>query len=954
MKRLWTILLLSVSSLVLQGQNPFFTSPSNFSSFKQTNFNIILESQDGFHWFGTSDGLLKYDGFSFETVSASDSNFTNNITALFQDDKERIWVGNSEGGIYHLMNGQLQKWETEEAQPSVKITGFSQTADGIIWISTYGEGIYYYTNNRLSQINEVDGLSSVEIYAIERHLDNHVLLATDSGILVCKIKNDKKEIVHLTKQDGLSDELVQTILPTKDGNFWIGTFDEGLDWWNNKIQKFESLTPNWEYGPVNALTFFEEKEIWIGTEKAGLFRYDLETHNLHTVAPSQFSNVKINDLHKDKEGNVWVVNNKTKISKANRQFEQVAHSGGSVQALIVDSKGQKWAGTPEGFFQLNETRSKDLDFHKTPLGKEVNVVSLYEDPNEKIWIGTFGQGLYCYDPKEKKVIEFNADNGLLNDNILSIDGTDRKIWFATLGGVFEVELESVAELEDLNFLNYTDEDGLGTDFIYKVFVDSKNRTWFGTDGKGICLLEEGTIKNFSKWKDTKLKAVYNITEDLQGHIWFNTAENGIFEIISNDFIQLKSNEKLNDVEISSLVADQKGNLLIGHDMGIAILNPKTKQVTFYEDEVGLQNLEPVLNAVAKDKNGVVWIGAKDKLVRYTAMNESLELQPRTILKKVNIFFESIDFKERNTFSHDQNNLVFDYVGLWYTSPEKVSYRYKLEGYDPKWIYSKDLKAHYSNLRPGSYTFKVASTVNAGFNEESYTKYAFEIRAPFWEKSWFIVFVLISTFLLIYFISKWNSRRMQRETELQKERVESQLEVLKSQINPHFLFNSFNTLITLIEEEPELATQYVEKLSDFYRSLLQYREKDLIPLAEEFELLQNFSFLLKKRFGENIQIDIPMQIDQKAFIPPLTLQMLIENAVKHNVISQRKPLKINLELKKNQVVVTNNLQAKMTKEKSTEFGLQSIAARFDLLGIKNFKVEQTETLFRVTIPIINNI
>jgi len=277
----------------------------------------------------------------------------------------------------------------------------------------------------------------------------------------------------------------------------------------------------------------------------------------------------------------------------------------------------------------------------------------------------------------------------------------------------------------------------------------------------------------------------------------------------------------------------------------------------------------------------------------------------------------------------------------------------LEGYNPDWIYSKDQQAHYSDLKPGNYTFKVSSTENGAFDNEPVATYAFTIKAPFWQQAWFLILAILFLGGLIYAWTKWKTKRLQREAAIQRERVESQLEVLKSQINPHFLFNSFNTLISLIEEEPTSATVYVEKLSDFYRSLLQYRQKDLIPLQEELELLRNFSYLLKKRFGENIHLEIPDINGRPAFIPPLTLQMLVENAIKHNIVSKRKPLYIKLGIEGDKIYVSNNLQKKLTEEKSTQFGLQSIQTRFALLGEKQVEIKETKEEYKVTIPIINS-
>ena len=189
--------------------------------------------------------------------------------------------------------------------------------------------------------------------------------------------------------------------------------------------------------------------------------------------------------------------------------------------------------------------------------------------------------------------------------------------------------------------------------------------------------------------------------------------------------------------------------------------------------------------------------------------------------------------------------------------------------------------------------------------------------------------------------------------MENEKIIAQLDVLKTQISPHFLFNSFNTLITIIEENPKVAVDYVQHLADFYRSIMVYREKSYIPLAEELGIVNNFGFLLKRRFEEalQIQINIPEPTGQ---IMPLTLQLLLENAVKHNVISKKHPLQIEIFMeKKGVIVIKNNKNLKIKPEPGTRFGLQSLAQRYAMVTGKQVEVVQEDGFFIVKIPLIND-
>jgi LytS/YehU family sensor histidine kinase len=235
-------------------------------------------------------------------------------------------------------------------------------------------------------------------------------------------------------------------------------------------------------------------------------------------------------------------------------------------------------------------------------------------------------------------------------------------------------------------------------------------------------------------------------------------------------------------------------------------------------------------------------------------------------------------------------------------------------------------ATYSNLPPGDYTFSVKASENNFFLDEPIASYSFSIGKPFWKQYWFIGLLSLASAAGLYWLVKSREIRSGRQALLKKEMIESQLSALKAQINPHFLFNSFNTLITIIDEnalKPEVAIEYVEKLSDFYRSILQYREQESISLEEEWEMVHNFMYLLEKRYGHNLRLHID-PAPKEAYILPMTLQMLVENAVKHNVISEKYPLDLYITVDADDyVTVRNNLQPKSKPEPSTQFGLQSI-------------------------------
>jgi hypothetical protein len=222
----------------------------------------------------------------------------------------------------------------------------------------------------------------------------------------------------------------------------------------------------------------------------------------------------------------------------------------------------------------------------------------------------------------------------------------------------------------------------------------------------------------------------------------------------------------------------------------------------------------------------------------------------------------------------------------------------------------------------------------------------------------IFFTLTITFLITslhegyFFFIQWKHTIVLSE-KLEKENIQSQYETLKSQISPHFLFNNLNTLANLIEVDTKLALEYVQRTADYYRNILNLKDRDVIPLNEELKLIEDYYFLQKKRYGNNLSllIDIPNEVKKTAVVAPLTLQMLFENAIKHNIIAKEKPLKIKIEFDDDYIVVENNLQHRTSEDISNRIGLQNIANRYRFLSDREIVVLQDNNNFTVKVPVL---
>lgn len=204
---------------------------------------------------------------------------------------------------------------------------------------------------------------------------------------------------------------------------------------------------------------------------------------------------------------------------------------------------------------------------------------------------------------------------------------------------------------------------------------------------------------------------------------------------------------------------------------------------------------------------------------------------------------------------------------------------------------------------------------------------------------------------IELLHKWNETASEAER-VKKENMEFRFDRLRNQINPHFLFNSLNTLASLVFQNPETASQFIRQLARVYRYVLENRDKEIIPLAEEWEFMEAYFFLVKIRFEEGLRFEFQLSPESlNRYIAPMTLQLLVENALKHNIVSTSKPLTITIKVEEEILVVENNLQPKLQPEPSTHTGLENIRSRYAMLSIRPIKVTSGEKAFRVEIPLL---
>lgn len=935
----WVFTLLSVCFCL--AQVPYFID-QEFDHQPIQSVNVIEMDHRGMIWLGTDAGLYRYDGDKYQSLVGDQSLHAKEITAIYADHKGKglLWIGYRDGTIATLGADPmgLRQWSIEEGNPKARITGILRDSSGTLWIATYGEGLYLHNGIHLYNFNVDDGLADDQIYSMALASSGEVWVATDHGVSICSWEEGTKRIRNLDINAGLPDEIVYKIVATGQG-MWLGFHNEGFCYYDLLTESISVQSLAWPHGTILDMALAPDQSLWLVTQSGGLVKYDLKdsTHVQIPMADMQISG----PLSLDFEGNLWVAVDQRKLLRASLNVQLQSLEIGDVQAIIRGEGDLYWIGTANGLYSMDKMGVRKI------TGFDGNILSLYRDPYGSIWVGTFGDGIFCLDPASGNKISLTERDGLANGSIFSIDGYGDRIWLATLGGIVEIHnVRNVFRTGKIDFINLNNQKGLDANFFISVFVDSRDRVWFGTDGQGVNVLAGEVVTNLLYEGELPMRTVYCFAEDEAGRIWMGSAQDGLVWYEDSLYGQYIRDNSMNSNVISSIAVDTYGDLIIVHEAGIDKLSHPSGSMQTISTDIPLQLEEPAMNAIYGDEDGIL-IGGSDQMIFYKPLGVQGGNQ-QIFFDDILLFNNSIDFQRQSEFSHQENFLDFYLNKVSYVDRDNVSYTYKLEGLEDTWRQTRNEHVSFSNLAPGAYMMRVRPVVGDVPLSSKEISYSFLIKKPFWQRLWFLILSGVGVFGLMVLYQKYREARINRMASIERDRIEARYEILKAQINPHFLFNSFNNLANVVEEDPREAVQYIEKLSDYYRTIIQYRDHRLIPLEEELNLIRDFIYLLKRRFGKNLRVDINLS-RTSMLIPPLTLQILIENAVKHNVIATKKPLFIKIKDVDDYLVVSNNMQPKKTQEPSTRFGLESINHWFELVSKKKVIISRTENEFIVKLP-----
>lgn len=907
------------------------------------------QSKAGYMLFAIDEGLIRYNGQS-EMLYPFPSGYKSFSSLYF--DADTGYVGFSDGRMLIFKEGRFEPVKWEEGTPKKEITCIKKDTQGKLWFGTKTEGLYVHDNRYLFHFGIEDGLPDLGINDLVVDDAGNIWAATDRGLAKVRLDDRKKSIITFDKSKGLPDELVTT-LSVSNNKVYGGTN-------SGQIFTLDNTTMSITLLPLDSLHTYAISDIWVDDTElwgldasGGIFMYAYGRNNEYIYIDSKKISAegRIRSLVADDEFNIWLTDGTENVMRIFRGIlhltEHENFSLKKISSISCNKNGYVYFSSEDGLlshpvvFGSRHTMMRILDKNENTSQE---IISIYADKQGDVWAGTFGNGLIQFDGKSKKIIRFKETNGFLNDNVLNIAGDGKSVWVATLGGVAYLENGFNGKVKFIG-----KENDMPVGFNYCVGLDTINKTTFvGSDGGGLIQINRDfSIKVVQGGPST----VYCLSALPGVGVVFSGEQPGLWAYDGEHVVNLSNFFRFGLITPTGLTVLPDSSVVVLHSKGFERFYPFRKSNTSFNESYNIGSFESALNAISVDEYGNCWLASDEELLRLSSISERYRRIPLTILDEILVLSDTVP-QTKHSFAYDENSFTFNFSGIWFQDEENVTFSYKLEGIDADWRVTGDHYANYPALPPGKYRFRVKSSATGSFIHPDERVYEFEINQPFWLEMWFYVPALLLVVGIMLIIVRSTNKRIADKERMLKENAEFRFQVLKNQISPHFLFNSFNTLLYLIDSDKRKASDYTEELSDFFRKVLEVREQNLITLREELHLMELYGSLQQTRFENALKIEI--NVDERyldTLIPPLSGQMLLENAIKHNSISQSLPLVFKVEVEDAWLVFANNKQLRRGASDSTGIGLKNIIQRYRLLNFADPQIRQDDETFTVLLPLI---
>jgi len=894
------ILILFCVSLESQENNYHFKHLTTNNGLSQSNVTCILQDNKGFMWFGTFNGLNRFDGYDFTNFNYNleDANSISHdyISSLVEDRNGYLWVGTSDGlNRYDFSSNSFRSFKNQKNNSisinDNQIESILEDSKGRLWIGTRDGGLDLFDQqtetftHHLFDENNATSISSNRISELFEDSDNNIWIAHSNGKIDI-LKNTEKNVFSFQRTK-ISEFPITAIIESPDKTVWIGTQGDGLYHvkYENEIiyqishylkntKKLNGLNSN----IVLSLMLENSKTLWIGTEDRGINILNIEKDAFSYIQHDPFNQSSLNHnsiwkIYKDQNGNIWIGTYAYGLNflAATKPFILTyKHQPGNRKSLshnIVNSFVEKdaniWIATDGGGLNLFD-RKKNQFISFNSKNSNINtdvIVCLLEDTKDRLWVGTWTDGLYLFNKQRKQFTQYTKEqNGLGSNRILHIlEDKNKGLWLSTFyGGLSYFNPDN----KSTRIYNY-ENSGLSDNYVRVVNQDFEGNLWIGTDS-GLDFFDIKTQKFIHYKHDLKNPNsiskgfVHSIVQTEDSTIWIGTT-GGLdkFDQKTNKFIHYDARNGLPNNEIKCIVEYTKEIIWLSTNKGISKFNSTQESFKNYDVSDGLQGNEFNIRCGCKTKSGEILFGGNNGFnILGPGNSEENLFVPPVFITDLKIFNKSVPIGNNNsilqkniseteniTLSYSDAVVSFDFVALNYISPEKNQFAYIMEGFEHDWNYvGSKRSATYTNLDPGDYVFKVKASNNDGVWNKRGTSIALTIEPPIWKTWWAylieaMLLIAAIAFVANYFISRQRLRNALRIEHMELEKM-YELDQMKTQFFSN-ISHEFHSPMTLILSPLEnlIASQNVDSKIQNSLKLIQRSAQRLKRMTNQLRDFQ---------------------------------------------------------------------------------------------------------------------
>ncbi len=869
--------LLLIPWLSLLGQKPYlqFEYYTSAQGLSQNSVYAIIQDKQGFMWFATQDGLNRFDGYGFKIFRNENhlkSTASNYIYSMAGDAHGRIWIGTTTG--LAIFDPKNSSYTDVEITRDTEINQVLRATDGSMWVAINKLGIFHFSSDGETLGHYLNELVSPEITFL--YEDNKKRIWAGSANRGISIYNPTTGTFSALKDPALQKITVSAIRMTPGGEIWIGSRQNGLLRYRESSHTFESVTADGQSGlSSNNIKYIftdSKKRIWIASEEGlNLFNEKQQifyNYNYDQADPNGLSNDDINFIFEDRSGALWIAMNNTGICRYSPNLTYFknydAQSNGSflpsniVWSFYEDDDGELLIGTENGLTIYNpRTRSSRIvNTENSPLSHNT-IRHIHKDKAGFFWLASDGGGLIRFDKKTGRIKTYLNDptdsTSLSNNRLRYIFPRDAgSLWVATLEGlnIFNFKANTFKLLQK----STSSKNSLSDDRILSIYQYRDGPLFIGTYN-GLSLYNEktNTFRNFHKDKDNPSSISSNIVisvlhrrEDPEDVFWVGTSEGlNRFNLSTGEFKSFTTRDGLPNNIIYSIEEDRQGHLWMATNKGLSQMDVEAQHFRNFNLKDGLRNDEFSANASIALKNGQLWFGGVEGITAFTpeeiGINENV---PPIAITSFSIYDKELPVdsilavKPRIDLSYTDKFFKIQFAALEFTNPLKNRYKYKLEGFDSKWIDAGyNHSASYTNLDGGEYVFRVIASNNDGVWNEKGLEIPIYIKPPFWETVWFIGALISLVLLGIAFFVHLRLNAIKRQREELKEKVrERTAELLKRNVELKRSQAEQKRILHNVEEGFFLLDSGMKIQSAYSKSLETILEDEAIAERPIFDVL----------------------------------------------------------------------------------------------------------------------